>query len=598
MRYFNDVIHYRSVSRSSITRFVTRCMATTNKDSSPSHFSSSENPPIKRAPTQNPRRDGLGKPKGYSGLCTTYKPSQSAQSGLPNISKPFIVLGIESSCDDTGVAIVKSDGTILSNIVISQYAIHEKFGGIVPSLAMEAHKSNIQTALNEALKEANLSYQDIDAVAATRGPGLEICLRVGYNKGRDIAREFNKPFVAVHHLEAHCLMARLAGKVILPPTPSTSTSTPISTSPTPPHITYPFLALIASGGHTSILICHSLGSYSVLGGTLDDSLGEVFDKAARLLGLDCSGGSGGAAVERAAKRYSELHPVSQLITYREKRGANSTVSSAYFNMRVPMRAKMNCDLSYAGLKNSFRVAVQHAREKEMNSTSTPSTSTLHTGTATSTNAPSGNMEPTDPTEVITLSPTVSDELCYHFQDIAFTHLEDRLDRALDYCEGVYESTGIGGSVGDRVNITGLVVVGGVAANQELRRRLLALLQSRALGHPPAYNTLPLPPSPILPLIFPPPPLCTDNGVMSAWAGVERLLLGGSDLIDSMPSTGTSHTGDETATAIATATGNSSGGMGGMGGMVRGTKVRDMSIEVVPRWPLGEMKEGLVFKRQK
>ena len=130
-------------------------------------------------------RDGVGKPKGYFDIKSRYVMERHQKSGLPNITKPFTVLGIESSCDDTGVAIVRSDGIILSNVVYSQYAIHERFGGIVPSLAMEAHKVNIEKAVSDALEKAGLSsVNEVDAIAVTRGPGLEICLRVGYRKAQ------------------------------------------------------------------------------------------------------------------------------------------------------------------------------------------------------------------------------------------------------------------------------------------------------------------------------------------------------------------------------------------------------------------------------
>jgi tRNA N6-adenosine threonylcarbamoyltransferase len=221
-----------------------------------------------------------------------------------------------------------------------------------------------------------------------------------------LAQEFKKPFVTVHHLEAHCVMARLAGIEVVAEvvakkideneteSPSSSAASsgdsrtvsradslradsgaiddvspeqvidvdvdltsPVGDADTPfqahftPKVTYPFLALLASGGHTSILLCHELGEYQILGGTLDDALGEAFDKAARLLGLKCAS-SGGAAVEAAA------------------RGGDKDS----FPMTVPMRSKLNCDFSYAGLKNAFRLAVQTAREREgldVNSTNAP-----------------------------------------------------------------------------------------------------------------------------------------------------------------------------------------------------------------------------------
>ena len=134
---------------------------------------------------QTKSREGMGKPKGYYDLKSRYVLQNECLSGLPNISKPFIVLGIESSCDDTGVSILRSTGEILSHVVLSQHSIHEKFGGVVPSLAMEAHRSNIDTALTNALAQAGLaSVAEVDAIAVTKGPGLEICLRVGYRKAQ------------------------------------------------------------------------------------------------------------------------------------------------------------------------------------------------------------------------------------------------------------------------------------------------------------------------------------------------------------------------------------------------------------------------------
>ena len=131
--------------------------------------------------------EGVGKPKGYSDLNKIYNLdiSRGSESGLPDLSKPFLVLGIETSCDDTGVAIVSSNGNILSNVVYSQYEMHERFGGVVPGLAMEGHKNNIEKAVAGALAEAGLSsLKDVDAIAVTKGPGLEICLRVGLRKAQ------------------------------------------------------------------------------------------------------------------------------------------------------------------------------------------------------------------------------------------------------------------------------------------------------------------------------------------------------------------------------------------------------------------------------
>eukprot|EP01041_Mallomonas_annulata_P006077 gene6077-12262_t len=470
-------------------------------------------------------REGLGKPKGYMDPKARYILEQQTLSGLPDLSKDFLVLGIETSCDDTGVAIVSSNGTILSNAVYSQYAIHERFGGVVPGLAMDAHKNNIDLALKDALAQAGLSsVHEVDAIAVTKGPGLEICLRVGLRKAQALAMEYKKPFVTVHHLEAHCLIARLAGMEVTQlsssPSSSISTSDPqqltdalisklpplslslLSSSITTdlPRVQYPFLALLVSGGHTSLLVCRGLGDYSVIGATLDDSLGEAFDKAARLLGLR-TGGSGGAAVERTAL----------------------TGKTDAFDIRVPMRDKPNCDFSYAGLKNAFRVAVSNARVE----------AGLQDGDAT--NAPAGQMQ--ESPELIVLPETVTADLSATFQAVAFQHVEDRVARAMYYVEREVQRT----EEQSKEPLT-LVVVGGVAANQDLRRRLLNLLQiannnidnkrkegTNTMTNEGATSTATNDNINMTwRLVCPPPALCTDNGVMAAWAGIEKLFRGISD----------------------------------------------------------------------
>jgi tRNA N6-adenosine threonylcarbamoyltransferase len=193
-------------------------------------------------------------------------PSFQARSGLPDRSRLFTVLGIESSCDDTGAAIVRSDGLILGEALASQQEIHEEWGGIVPSLARDAHVANIDSVVEEALRNANMCLEDIDAIGVTVGPGLEICLRVGCNKARELAALYNKPFVGIHHLEAHILMARIGSGVTLPETPETHASERA--------MDFPFLALLISGGHCQLMKCHGIGNYTIIGGTVDDSLGE------------------------------------------------------------------------------------------------------------------------------------------------------------------------------------------------------------------------------------------------------------------------------------------------------------------------------------
>jgi len=205
------------------------------------------------------------------------------RASLSPLPEPFTVLGIETSCDDTGVAVVRSDGVVLGEAIASQAALHEEFGGVFPTVARDAHKAELGRVIELALERADLSsVADVDAVAVTVGPGLEICLRVGCEQAKALAIEHDKPFVGVHHLEAHLLMARLA-------------------CPTPP--SFPFLTLLVSGGHCQLLLSLGLSDHHVIGGTLDDALGEAYDKIARMLELPIGGG-GGPALEALARGVS------------------------------------------------------------------------------------------------------------------------------------------------------------------------------------------------------------------------------------------------------------------------------------------------------
>lgn len=365
-----------------------------------------------------------------------------ARSGLPDRSRPFTVLGIETSCDDTAAAVVRSDGTILGEAIAKQDAIHAEWGGVVPGLARDAHVAAVGRVVEEALAAAGMSsVAEVDAIGVTVGPGLEICLRVGSNHAIELAERHGKPFVAVHHLEAHCLMARLAARADAPGEPE----------PLP----FPFLCLLVSGGHCQLLLCRAVGDYSVIGSTLDDALGEAYDKVARLLGLDVGGG-GGPALEAFARR--------------------GNASNA--RLPVPMSRRKDTSFSFAGLKTAVRTRVG----KLLDGGSEEERADLAAG----------------------------------FQVAAIAHLEQRLRYALRWCEeqqqgaagGGGEAAGAGAAVPP---LASLVVSGGVAANQLVRERLGALCAQHGLR-----------------MYTPPPRLCTDNGVMVAWAAIERLSLGHSD----------------------------------------------------------------------
>jgi N6-L-threonylcarbamoyladenine synthase len=419
---------------------------------------------------RNKRRKLIGLAKamdhGQPGLVTYQLPvSESgnnvAASGLPNRTRPFTVLGIESSCDDTGAAIVRSDGVILGEALASQGDIHEPWGGVVPGLARDAHVEAIDKIIQLALERAGLeSVQEVDAIGATVGPGLEICLRVGATKARELARTYQKPFVGVHHLEAHILMARL-------PLESTSPTTSNNIiAPATEHVhesartmEFPFLALLVSGGHCQILKCLDIGKYSILGGTLDDSLGEAFDKVARLLALPVGGG-GGPAVEALALK-----------------GDPTSIQ-----LPIPLRNRhKDCDFSFAGLKTAVRRAAEQICDIKMD----------------------------DGTNVAEL---LSDEdkanIAASFQNVAIRHIEQRLERAMRMVEKE-----------DGPKIRSLAVVGGVAANQALRSRLESLCARCSVNQPEEDRWK---------MFVPPPRLCTDQGSMSAWAAIERIMVGSTD----------------------------------------------------------------------
>lgn len=186
------------------------------------------------------------------------------------------ILGIETSCDETAAAVVENGDRILSSIVSSQFHIHEKFGGVVPELASRDHIRQILPIIDEALKKASVTFSDIDAIAVTRGPGLIGSLMVGVTVAKSIAYAHNKPLIGVHHIEGHLAAAFLGD----------------------PSIAFPFIGLVASGGHTHLYYVKKMGEYELIGKTIDDAAGEAFDKIAKLLNL---GFPGGPAMDKMAR---------------------------------------------------------------------------------------------------------------------------------------------------------------------------------------------------------------------------------------------------------------------------------------------------------
>ena len=234
--------------------------------------------------------------------------------------KKPIILGIESSCDETAASIVTENEQgvpiILSNIISSQANVHKEFGGVVPELAARSHIEKIDLIANKAINESGILVEQIDAVAATAGPGLIVCLSVGLNFGKAIASSLDKPFIAVNHLEGHALSPKLNSK-----------------------LEYPYLLLLISGGHTQFLSVQGLGNYKRLGTTIDDAVGEAFDKTAKLLGIEFPGGP-------------------QIEIYAKKGNPNK------YELPKPIMHKGGCNLSFAGLKTAVLKIAKQIKTKQ------------------------------------------------------------------------------------------------------------------------------------------------------------------------------------------------------------------------------------------
>jgi N6-L-threonylcarbamoyladenine synthase len=346
-----------------------------------------------------------------------------------------LVLAIESSCDETGIALVEDGRVIHSNVVASQVALHAASGGIVPEVAARAHLRWIVPVLDAAIGDAGVGWPDIDAVAVTKGPGLAGSLLVGINFAKGLAYVHDKPLVGVNHLEGHLYAAWLQ---------------PLGRTDEAPQPEFPLVALIVSGGHTFLVEMSDHLTYRLLGQTVDDAAGEAFDKVGRLLGL---GYPGGPAIMKAAAGASSRDTVFQ----------RAWLGDTY-------------DFSFSGLKTAARRAVDAARADEG----------LNGDTAA---------EP--------LSTPRQAELAYGFQDSVVDVLVTKTIRAAE-------------AAGAR----SIVLGGGVAANGILRERLAGEAGARGI-----------------PLIVPPPALCTDNGAMIGAAAARRLAAGersGLDL-DARPS---------------------------------------------------------------
>ncbi|MDR2068086.1 MAG: tRNA (adenosine(37)-N6)-threonylcarbamoyltransferase complex transferase subunit TsaD [Holosporaceae bacterium] len=314
------------------------------------------------------------------------------------------VLGIESSCDETASAIVTEQKKVLSNVIYSQISEHGAFGGVVPEIAARAHLEKIDLVVAKALKDAALDISEITAVAGTCGPGLMGGLIVGSTFAKTIAMAMNIPFIAANHIEAHALSIRLTEDV---------------------H--FPYLLLLVSGGHCQLCVVHGVDRFEVLGKTIDDSVGEAFDKIAKFLGL---GYPGGPALEKEAVNGNDQA----------------------FPLPSPLCRGKSCDFSFAGLKTAVLTASQGHKTAQDKA-----------------------------------------DLCASFQKTAARILAYKTKQAIDVCRS------------KNIQLTVVVAAGGVASNEIVRRELRKVCSSCELS-----------------FSAPPARLCTDNGAMIAWLGVEKL----------------------------------------------------------------------------
>ncbi len=322
----------------------------------------------------------------------------------------MLVLGIETSCDETAAAVVDDSRRVHADIVLSQLDDHRPYGGVVPEIAARAHVEHLDALISRVMDEAGIDYEDLDGIAATAGPGLIGGVMVGLMTGKALALATGKPFVAINHLEGHALTARLTDDV-----------------------PFPYLLLLISGGHCQLLDVADVGSFARLGTTIDDAVGEAFDKTAKLLGL---GFPGGPAVEAAAR----------------------DGDPAAFALPRPLAGSDTCDFSFSGLKTAVLHAVRDAGP---------------------------------------LNENLRADMAASFQAAVADVLADRAARAMERFGDAHPE-----------NARNFVVAGGVAANATLRTRLNDVADAHGFR-----------------LIVPPPRLCTDNAVMIAWAGVERLRRG-------------------------------------------------------------------------
>ncbi|KAK1336475.1 hypothetical protein QTO34_002504 [Cnephaeus nilssonii] len=349
-----------------------------------------------------------------------YEYLQSFHFHPGKVSLHKVVLGIETSCDDTAAAVVDETGNVLEK----QYIPKLKTGGIIPPVAQQLHRENIQRIVQEALSASQVPPSELSAVATTTMPGLALSLGVGLAFSLQLVGQLKKPFIPIHHMEAHALTIRLTNKV-----------------------DFPFLVLLISGGHCLLALVRGVSDFLLLGKSLDIAPGDMLDKVARRLSLvrhpECAAMSGGRAIEHLAKRGNRLR----------------------FDLTPPMHRAKNCDFSFTGLQHAVDRIVTR-KEKE---------------------------EGLEPGQVLSSAPDIAAAV----QHATACHLAKRTHRALLFCQQ-----------------RGLLPPATPPCNFYIRKALEIVTDATQCA-----------------LLCPPPRLCTDNGVMIAWNGIERLRAGVGILYD-------------------------------------------------------------------
>ena len=326
------------------------------------------------------------------------------------------VLGIETTFDDTGVAIVNDNGDVLADTLYTQKEIHLQNRGVNPIVAQLAHRQKLPIAVDEVMNRANMSFREIDALATATHPGLSVCLGEGLQFSKHLIRDHKLPFIPIHHMEAHLLTARLGTA-----------------------IQFPFLSLLVSGGHCILCIALKLGQYKVLGETKDEPPGAVFDKVARAFKF----------VEQKQERVFNGRDLEKIAKFGNCHRYKPVVPFS-------RRAECHCDFSFAGLQTQALNHLQKAKSFQDEA-----------------------------------------DVAAWFQYCSFKHILSKTHRAIVFCQ-------IKNLISD--SSATLVVSGGVASNTLLQSGLEALCKRTKTN-----------------LVIPPSHLCTDNGIMIAWAGMEYLL---------------------------------------------------------------------------